>query len=98
MISVMLEVRRSLLLHQLTALMLFCSAGPVIGLWAQAPATDDAVRFGQSLEKGTRKKLKPPRESPQPIISGGQEDTIRIETLLTVTDVYVQDEKGTAVS
>jgi Ca-activated chloride channel family protein len=66
----------------------------VLGSVASARPQDGAeiVRFGESLKKTSDKKHKRPPEIPsQPSDS---DDAIKIQTVLTVTDVYVKDEKG----
>jgi Ca-activated chloride channel family protein len=62
---------------------------------ALAQAGSGSGRFGESLKKTVDKKH-PPAEIAQ-LQSSDSDDTIKIQTVLTVTDVYVQDEKGSFV-
>jgi Ca-activated chloride channel family protein len=64
--------------------------GIVVSARSQNGVGDD--RFGESLKKTSDKKHRLPREiRPQ---SSDSDDAIKIQTVLTMTDVYVQDEKG----
>jgi VWFA-related protein len=75
--------------------------GSTVPILSQDGAGSD--QFGQSLGKSTNKQRKEKhqtsRELPLPNSEPDNtiDDTIRIQTVLTVTDVYVQDAKGSFV-
>ena len=78
----------------LASLLVALITGSAVPSWPQdEPGAD---QFGRSLERSINRKHKTPRELPPG--DSESDDTIKIQTVLTVTDVYVQDPKGIFVA
>jgi VWFA-related protein len=94
----MFMVWRSKFLLWLSVLVVITTAGLNVHMQTQSryESTDDGGQFGRSLKEGKRKKSKSPPVIPD-LPADVDDDSIKIQTLLVVSDVYVIDQKGNSV-